>query len=94
LGKRFVDVMQSPEGFAKVPKFSLYLWIANLLSAFCVAPVKLSIIALYWKLFGVDQKSKLPLLTMGGIIVSWFFALVSSIGPMRCTLLIEFRRQE
>jgi hypothetical protein len=83
--------MQSPEDFAKVPKFSLYLWIANLIYAFCVAPMKLSIVALYWKLFGVNRNSKLPLIIIAAIIVAWFFALVSVLQPRQDILLIRLQ---
>jgi len=78
LGKHFASVLQSPEDAAKVDAFSLCLWIANLLYVASVASMKLSIVALYWKLFGVDRKSKLPLVAMGCVICMWF------IGAVRC----------
>jgi hypothetical protein len=77
LGKRFAEVMQSPEDFAKVPDFSLCLWVGNVLYVASVASMKLSIVALYWKLFGVNRTSKLPLIAMACIIVMWFIGAVS-----------------
>ncbi|KAF2676292.1 hypothetical protein K458DRAFT_351886 [Lentithecium fluviatile CBS 122367] len=79
LGMRFASVMQSPELFAKVPDFALCLWIANLLYVPSVCGMKLSIVALYWKLFGIDFKSKLPLIAIGTLISMWFVGVLATV---------------
>ncbi|KAK7188961.1 hypothetical protein DPSP01_013239 [Paraphaeosphaeria sporulosa] len=71
LGKKIADVMQSPEDMAKLPAFALYLWVANLLYTISVMFMKLSIVALYWRLFGLTRKGRIPLLLVGGVIVAW-----------------------
>lgn len=71
LGKRTADVAMSPTDLAKLPDFVLCLWIANLLYVPAVCSMKLSIIALYWKLFGVDRKSRMPLIAVGCIVIMW-----------------------
>lgn len=38
--------------------------------------MKLSIVALYWRLFGLTRKARIPLGIMGGIIVAWGIAIV------------------
>ncbi|KAF2448669.1 hypothetical protein P171DRAFT_470362 [Karstenula rhodostoma CBS 690.94] len=71
LGKKIAAVAQSPEDMAKLPAFALYLWVANLLYTISVMFMKLSIVALYWRLFGLTRKARIPLLLIGGVIVAW-----------------------
>ncbi|KAL1596982.1 hypothetical protein SLS60_008564 [Paraconiothyrium brasiliense] len=71
LGKKFADVAQSPEDMVKLPKFALYLFLANLLYTPSVMFLKLSIVALYWRLFGLTKKARIPLLLLGGVIIAW-----------------------
>lgn len=40
--------------------------------------IKLSIVALYWRLFGLTRKGRIPLLLIGGIIIAWGITIVSS----------------
>jgi hypothetical protein len=72
-----VDVAQSPEDMAKLPAFALYLWVANLLYTISVMFMKLSIVALYWRLFGLTRKGRLPLILVGGSIIAWALTIVS-----------------
>jgi hypothetical protein len=81
--------MQSPEDFAKVPMFSLCLWIANVLYVVAVFSMKLSMVALYWKLFGVDRKSRLPLIVMAFVIIGWSTGVVGcSLQPQHAMLIL------
>ncbi|KAF9737394.1 hypothetical protein PMIN06_001201 [Paraphaeosphaeria minitans] len=71
LGKKIAAVSQSPEDMAKLPAFALYLWVANLLYTMSVMFMKLSIVALYWRLFGLTRKGRIPILLIGGVIIAW-----------------------
>lgn len=77
LGKKIVDVMQSTEDAAQLPAFTLDLWLGNLLYTPSVMFVKLSLVALYWRLFGVNKKGRYPILIVGVIIIAWGIAIVS-----------------
>lgn len=77
LGKKIADVEQSAEDAAKLPAFTLDLWLANLLYTLSVMFVKLSLVALYWRLFGVNKKGRYPILIVGGTIIAWGIAVVS-----------------
>lgn len=68
--------MQSPEETAQLPAFALYLWLANLLYTFSVMFMKLSIVSLYWRLFGHTRRARFPLLMIGGVIIAWGIAIV------------------
>lgn len=79
LGKKIADVMQSTEDVARLPTFTLDLWLANLLYTPSVMCMKLSVVSLYWRLFGsgVKNKARYPILIVGGIIIAWGIAIVS-----------------
>lgn len=71
--------MVNPADAVKLPDFVLCLWIANLLYVPSVCTMKLSIVALYWKLFGVDRKSRMPLIAVGCVIAMWLVGVVSTL---------------
>lgn len=39
--------------------------------------MKLSLVALYWRLFGLTRNGRIPLLLIGGAIVAWGITVVS-----------------
>lgn len=69
--------MQSTEDTAQLDTFTLCLFLGNLLYIPSLMFVKLSLVALYWRLFGVNKKGRYPILIVGGIIIAWGIALVS-----------------
>jgi uncharacterized Fe-S radical SAM superfamily protein PflX len=77
LGKKIANVMQSTEDAAQLPTFTLDLWLGNLLYTPSVMFIKLSIVALYWRLFGVNDKGRYPIMIVGGVIIAWGIAIVS-----------------
>jgi hypothetical protein len=63
---------------AKLPAFALYLWLANLLYTLSVIFMKLSIVALYWRLFGLTRRARIPPMTIGSVIIAWGISIVST----------------
>jgi hypothetical protein len=61
---------------AKLPAFALYLWLANLLYTPSVMFMKLSIVALYWRLFGLTRRARIPLMAIGSVIIAWGISIV------------------
>ncbi|KAF2644976.1 hypothetical protein P280DRAFT_466225 [Massarina eburnea CBS 473.64] len=84
LGKRLFYVVQSPDDLADLQQFLLYLYVANVVYAFCIGSMKLSIVAFYWKLFAVGRKSKMALFFMGGFIIVWALAM-AFVGMFGCS---------
>lgn len=72
---------------AKLPDFALYLWLANLLYTPSVMFMKLSIVSLYWRLFGLTQRARIPLIIVGGMVIAWGISIVSaSLGTQKIHL--------
>lgn len=63
-------------------------YIEGILFTICIALVKLSILAIYWTVFGVSLKQKTVIITATGFTVAWFisflFIVIFQCIPVGC----------
>lgn len=53
------------------------LFAAEYLYTFSIVFVKLSILALYWRIFGSLNSTRIPIWILSGIVIAWGIAVVS-----------------
>jgi hypothetical protein len=68
--------------------FAIGIFTAELTYTGVIVTVKLSILALYWRIFGRTKSIRLPILILTTAVLSWGIAVVSSSLCQKRTVLI------